>query len=109
MKRFLLITSIFLLTGVLAQGQSRTTEPTPIVRFYPNPATTTVTFDFQKTYENGFSIQVYNFMGKKVYELKNMPQRTTVNLSDFNRGVYIYQLRDRTGRMIESGRFQVSR
>ncbi len=79
------------------------------VIFYPNPATTAVTFDFQKTYESGFSIQVYNFIGKKVYELKNMPQRTTVNLTDFNRGVYIYQLRDRTGRMIESGRFQVSR
>jgi len=108
LRRFLLIISI-ILASVVSQGQSPTTEPSPILRFYPNPATTAVTFDFQKTYESGFSIQVYNFIGKKVYELKNISQRTTVNLTDFNRGVYIYQLRDRTGRMIESGRFQVSR
>ncbi len=110
LRRTLLILFIVLFSTIFAQGQIRTAEvPTPIVRYYPNPATTSVTFDFQKDFDNGFSIQLYNFIGKKVYELKNMPQRTNVNLTDFNRGVYIYQLRDRTGRIMESGRFQVSR
>jgi len=31
-----------------------------------------------------------------------------VNVSDFYRGVYIFQLRDKNGRMIDSGKFQVS-
>jgi hypothetical protein len=68
-----------------------------------------VTFDFQKSYETGYSIQVYSFLGKKVFESKSMSQRTIINLNDYIRGVYIYQLRDRSGRMVESGKFQVSR
>jgi type IX secretion system substrate protein len=79
------------------------------VKFYPNPATSFVTFDLQKANEKGFDIQVYNFLGKVVYEQKNIPSRTTINLNDYNRGVYIYQLRDHDGKIIESGKFQVSK
>jgi len=46
-------------------------------------------------------------MGKKVYELKNMPSRININLEDFYRGIYIYQLRNKNGNIIESGKFQV--
>ena len=38
-----------------------------------------------------------------------MPERMSVNLSDFSRGIYIYQLRDKSGRMVESGKFQVAK
>lgn len=111
MKRFLLITSIILFTAILAQGQSRGSreDAGPIVRLYPNPATSFVTIDFDKGYEKGYSVQVYSFLGKKMYEAANLNDRTTINLADYTRGVYIYQLRDRTGRMVESGKFQVSK
>ena len=46
-------------------------------------------------------------MGKKVYELIPTTQRINVSLSNFYRGVYIYQLRDKAGKIIDSGRFQV--
>jgi hypothetical protein len=82
---------------------------TPIVRFYPNPATSFVTFDFQKGYEKGYSIQVFSFLGKKMYEAANVSPKTTINLSDYNRGIYIYQLFDSAGKLVESGKFQVSR
>jgi hypothetical protein len=82
---------------------------TPIVRFYPNPATSFVTFDFQKGYEKGYSIQVFSFLGKKMYEGANVSPKTTINLSDYNRGIYIYQLFDSAGKLVESGKFQVSR
>lgn len=110
MKRLLLL--IFIVTTAhFAQSQQGTgTRPEPVVRFYPNPAISFVTFDFTKAYEAGFSIQIYNFpQGKKVHEAKNMVQRTTVNLNEYTRGVYIYQLRDKFGRMVESGKFQVSK
>lgn len=106
--RFLLLIS-FVTLSLIGSAQSRSAIQNPVIRFYPNPATSFVTFDFQSGYDNGYSIQVYSFLGKKVYETKNMGQRTTVNLADYNRGVYIYQLRDRTGKMVESGKFQVSR
>lgn len=113
MNRLLLILFIVITSFTFSQAQTRSTGTVrsvdPIVRFFPNPATTLVTFDFQKAYERGYSIQVYSFLGKKVFESKNMSQRTIINLTDYNRGVYVYQLRDRSGRMVESGKFQVSR
>jgi hypothetical protein len=76
---------------------------------YPNPATSYVTFDLQTASNKGLSIQVYNFLGKKMYESQTLNQKLTVDLSDYNRGVYIYHLRDQSGRIIESGKFQVSK
>jgi hypothetical protein len=46
-------------------------------------------------------------MGKKVFEYKNIPNHTVANLDRFYRGVYIYQLTDAFGRVVESGKFQV--
>ncbi len=111
MKRLLLILFIAFTTifQLAAQPKSNGVGGLPIIRFYPNPATTFVTFDFQRSYDRGFAIQVYSFLGKRVFEATNIGQKTTVNLSDFNRGIYIYQLFDRTGKLVESGKFQVSK
>ena len=108
MKRLLLLVLI-VCAFTFANGQARSgVAPAPVLKFYPNPATSFVTFDFQTAYEAGYSLQIFNFpQGKKVYEAKNMAQRTSINLNEYSRGVYIYQLRDRSGRMIESGKFQV--
>lgn len=46
-------------------------------------------------------------MGKKVSELTASSQRINLSLSGFYRGVYIFQLRDRFGKIVDSGRFQV--
>ena len=83
---------------------------TSILRFYPNPATTAITFDFQKSYDKGYSIQIYNaVLGRKMIEQTNVQEKTTIDLSNFTRGVYVYQLFDRTGKMVETGKFQVSK
>ena len=112
MKRFLPILSIILLTAIQSQGQSRTIPQDAadrIIKFYPNPATSFITFDLEKSYDKGYDIQVFNFLGKMVYEQKNVAPKTTVNLNEYNRGVYIYQLRDRDGKIISSGKFQVAK
>lgn len=111
MKRLLLILSIILCTflQLTAQNKANGFGTAPIIRFYPNPASSFVSFDFQKSYDRGFAIQVYSFLGKKMYEASNISQKTTINLSDFNRGIYIYQLYDRSGKLVESGKFQVSK
>jgi hypothetical protein len=94
-----------------AQAQSRTigSDQGAVLRFFPNPATTQVTFDFSRSFDRGFTLQVYNFLGRKMYEGINVAQRTTLNLTDYNRGVYIFQLLDRAGKMVETGKFQVSK
>ena len=112
MNRLLLILSIILLTAIQSQGQSRTLPQDAadrIIRFYPNPATSFITFELDKSNEKAYDIQVFNFLGKMVYEQKNIAPKTTVNLDEFNRGVYIVQLRDREGKIIQSGKFQVSK
>ena len=113
MRPILLITSFILLIALNSQGQARvipaSSTENPVVKFYPNPATTVITFDIQRGYDKGLDIQVYNLLGKMIYEQKNVPSKTTINLNDYNRGVYIYQLRDHDGRVVESGKFQVSK
>jgi len=80
-----------------------------IVKFYPNPATTNITFEFIRGTEKNYTLQIYNSLGKKVLEVKNLSITNPVNLNDFNRGVYIFQLRDSNGKIIEAGKFQVSK
>ena len=77
------------------------------VKFYPNPAVSIINFEFQKGYDKFFSFQVYNFIGKKVFDIRTVTPKINIPLADFYRGVYIYQLKDRTGKIIESGKFQV--
>lgn len=112
LKKFLLILVLIVSTASAQaqQGRSNATAglQTSLVRFYPNPATTVINFDFQKGYEQGYSLQIFNaILGRKMFDQGNLPERTTINLNDFSRGMYIYQLRDKSGRMVESGKFQV--
>jgi len=90
-------------------GQSRnsTDQTSHLIRFYPNPATSFINFDYQKGFDAAYSLTIFNFMGKKVYEIKNTPNRFAVDLEDFFRGIYIFQLRNKNGQIIESGKFQV--
>lgn len=106
--------SIILCITVSAKGQDRAAIATPeasakIVKFYPNPATTYINFEFQKSTDKTYNFQIFNFLGKKVLELNNVNPKTTVNLTDYFRGVYIFQLRDKNGRIVDSGKFQVSK
>ena len=112
-KRILLLISIILLTAVNSKGQS-SREPSPdaaarIMKFYPNPATTFIKAEFQKNFDRGYTLQIINFIGKQVYEAKNVNSTMTLDLSGYNRGVYIYQLKDASGKVVESGKFQVSK
>ena len=72
---------------------STTSEVVKVIRFFPNPATTVINFELTKNQKEA-TLQVYNFVGKMVYELYNINQKTALPLSDFFRGVYIFQLRD---------------
>jgi hypothetical protein len=93
------------------QGQTRVPQDggEHVIKFYPNPAISFITFDLQKNSDKGYDMQIFNFLGKVVFEQKNIPTKTTINLSEYSRGVYIYQLRDHDGKILDSGKFQVSK
>jgi hypothetical protein len=112
MRIFYILFFIVLTTGaVQAQERpgDRPTTEAKVVKFYPNPATSFITFDFQNNYDKNYSFQIYNFLGKKVYELNTVSPKTVVSLNDFYRGVYIFQIRDKNGKIVESGQFQVAK
>ncbi len=85
------------------------TDAVKTVKFYPNPAISFINFEFEKTYDKSYSLLIYNFIGKKVIDLKLSEQKINIPLTDFYRGVYIFQLRDKQGSIVESGKFQVTK
>ena len=78
-----------------------------MIKYYPNPAITSINFDFTRGYDKSYSLLVFNFMGKMVYDLKNLSARSNIRLDEFYRGIYIFQLRDKNGTILETGKFQV--
>lgn len=90
-------------------GKNPLTSSDKVLRFYPNPATTVINFEFTRPIDKNYTLQIYNFVGKKMFETASVSQKTTVLLNDFFRGIYIYQLRDNTGQIVESGKFQVNK
>jgi hypothetical protein len=52
---------------------------------------------------------VFNFLGKKITEKQSVNEKTLLSLTDFTRGTYIYHLIDQTGRVVDTGKFQVTK
>ena len=106
---------LILLIGINFTSFAQIKSPTQgdpiakLVKPYPIPATTSINFEFLYGYDKTFSIQVYNFMGKKIVEITKMLPRINLPLDEFYRGIYVYQLRDKEGKIIESGKFQVAK
>src|SRR3954463_13939340 len=91
---------LFIFTSMVATAQGGKPEisadqvEVKVMKFYPNPATSVINFEFLKKLDKNYTLQIYNFVGKKVVEVLDVTQKTVVPLNDFFRGVYIYQLRD---------------
>ena len=76
---------------------------------YPNPATSYINFKFEKSVKSNYKILIYSFTGRKMDELSIKGSITKLPLDDYYRGLYVYQLRDERGAVLESGKFQVKK
>jgi len=105
---------IILFTGFSLAGYSQT-KPSQVkdiirvIKLYPNPATNYINFEFNKKSDKAYNLVIFSFIGKKVEDIKINEDRVTVPLTEYYRGIYIYQLRDEQGNIVESGKFQVAR
>jgi len=112
LKRILPILS-FLLFSVIYSSAQESRNPIPDaakrMSLYPNPATSYITFDVQKIDQKGLTIVVFNFLGKKMAEKQSVNEKTLLSLTDFSRGTYIYHLVDQSGKVLDTGKFQVSK
>ena len=114
MKQILFILLFFIGINFTSFAQNRIipdngSSQAKFIKSYPNPASTVVNFEFQKGYSRSYSIQVLNSIGKKMYEAKNIPALLSIDLKEekFYRGIYIYQLIDKNGVVVESGKILV--
>ncbi len=81
-----------------------------VQRFYPNPATQYIQFEFDRSVDRFYTLEIYSFIGKKMNASIVNDAKLTIYFDDsYYRGLYIFQLRDRTGRIVESGKFQIIR
>jgi hypothetical protein len=80
-----------------------------VVKCYPNPATSVVNFDFPKNFDKAYTLQIYSFAGKQMVETPLSGNKVTITLTEFYRGIYVYQLRDKSGKIVDSGKFQVAK
>lgn len=111
LKIFLL--SFFIL-GITSINPSKATndfngveQKIRFIQCYPNPATSNINFEFGLISDKSYVLTVYNFIGKKVDEVKINVSKINLSLDSYYRGLYVYQLRDKQGLLIESGKFQV--
>jgi hypothetical protein len=105
-----MVLSLLSLPGSAQDEGSRpnTEGGSKIVKLYPNPATTIINFEIQQhNNDRVYDLIVYNFLGKKIEHLKGISSRTTVSLDNYYNGLYIFQLRDQRGNLVESGKFNV--
>ena len=110
MKIFYIL-SIILVISVQVKSQTRSTPQQAavrITRFYPNPAVSQITFDFEQGTDKNYSFQIFNFVGKKVFETQTVTPKTVIDVTDYYRGVYIFRLEDKSGKVLDTGKFQVS-
>ncbi|MGH2645945.1 MAG: T9SS type A sorting domain-containing protein, partial [Ginsengibacter sp.] len=104
---FLLIAGFHFSSTAQVKSTFINNDAVKAVKFYPNPAASFINFEFNRDYDKSYTLVIYNFIGKKMTELKPTEQKISVPLTDYYRGVYIFQLRDGQGNVVESGKFQV--
>jgi hypothetical protein len=90
-------------------GQFAGTQQKSSVRFFPNPASTNITFEFNSIAEKGCNLHIYSFLGRQVLSIPVTGSRVSVNLTDLIKGVYVFQVKDANGRILATNKFQVSR
>ena len=96
-------------TAIVAQQKlaGQVAPAARVLKSYPNPAASVINFDIAKGTDKFYTLQLFNFMGRKVGESIASSEKISFLLDGFYRGVYIYQLRDRSGKIVDSGKFQV--
>jgi Secretion system C-terminal sorting domain len=114
LKKILYILFFVLFVSLSSQGQSysqpdNSTTQVKFLKTYPNPAITIVNIEFQKGYNRSYSLQILNSLVRKVYMAQSIPTAFSIDLrkEKIYRGIYIYQLLDRKGSIIESGKILV--
>ena len=76
------------------------------ISVYPNPTSDVITISTDESTQ-GFHAYICDITGKIVSANNLEGQRTTVNVSEFANGTYIYRIADAQGNILKQNRFNV--
>jgi len=105
----ILVSFFTLATSFIAAGTNDVTDmQVRTVQCYPNPATSFVNFEFAaNTEKQNYTLAIYSFIGNKIAETAVTTSKITITLETYQRGLYVFQLKNKANQIIESGKFQV--
>ena len=72
---------------------------------YPNPATNQITFRYSA--QNAQNIFVYDMTGRQIGQAEMKSGMATLNTSAFASGIYFYHVTDKSGNVLDNGKFSV--
>jgi hypothetical protein len=70
------------------------------VRTYPNPVLSLMKVEYKLGMQRELTLKVYDMSGREVLEQKKVKSGDQVNMSQLLRGIYQYQLLDKTGKLL---------
>jgi hypothetical protein len=70
------------------------------VRTYPNPVISLMKVEYKLGMQRELTLKVYDMSGRVVLEQKKVKSGDQVNMSQLLRGIYQYQLIDKTGKLL---------
>ena len=106
---FLILFSVFSLASFGQVKRVTMSEHVKRTVIYPNPARSFIQIQFKQQVPVPALLVVYNFIGKKQLELTNPGMNVYLDLSEFRRGLYIFQFKDKNGQINDSGKFKVEK
>ena len=72
------------------------------VKMYPNPATNQITISFKEKQSTPFSIEITDFVGKKIISKSFENQNdTTLPIESFSKGIYFVKISTKKGESIQ--------
>jgi hypothetical protein len=70
------------------------------IKVYPNPVISLIQVDYKLGMQRELTLKVYDMSGREVLEQKKLKSGDQVNMSRLLRGIYQYQLLDKTGKLL---------
>ena len=109
--RVIVIGALITVCSFNVPGSASIIQQVKVVKCYPNPATSFVNFEVGEALSTkGYALEVYSFAGKKMFETQVSSGKINLTLNqNYYRGIYVYQLKDKSAKIIETGKFQVIR
>jgi hypothetical protein len=77
------------------------------VKVFPNPTNTVVNIAIENVTLTNAHLVIFDITGKKIIEQNITKSVNTINVADFNNGVFVYTITDANGKILKSGKFDV--